>query len=168
MLGCAVDTPAGRRIRVYSLHLFPFHEFRVPDNDELVTKMWCEFWACADRLVEKGELILAGDFNQIERESAARRYSSRTWRFYLGNQVTTSFGLSLDGIVLSWSPPSAMERSVPTFSDHHLAIVDVPLADGHTVRDAHSQHPDLGTVLRGRRLEPPVRDNRKAGWDADG
>lgn len=127
LLGCAVQTPDGREIQVYSLHLFPFHEFGVADNDHMVEAMWSEFWNYADKLVDSGELILAGDFNQVSRESAARRWSRNKWQFLLNDLVTTSFGLPLDEIALSWSPVCSGARSVPTFSDHHLAIADVRL-----------------------------------------
>ncbi|HZN20210.1 MAG TPA: hypothetical protein VFB84_18770 [Micromonosporaceae bacterium] len=89
--------------------------------------MWSEFWSYADKLVDTGELILAGDFNQVSREGAARRWSRNKWQFLLNGLVTTSFGLSLDETALSWSPVSSDARLVPTFSDHHLAIADVRL-----------------------------------------
>ena len=55
------------------------------------------------------------------------RWSRNKWQFLLDDLVTTSFGLPLDEIALSWSPVCSGARSVPTFSDHHLAIVDVRL-----------------------------------------
>jgi hypothetical protein len=127
MIGCTVRVAGGRRLQVYSLHLFPFHEFGVADDDGHVEKMWGEFWRYVDDRVDGGQLILAGDFNQAARERAAHRWSERTWRFCLDDVVTTTFGLSLDEIALSWSPRSKRPWSVPTFSDHHLAGARIEL-----------------------------------------
>jgi exonuclease III len=47
MVGCTVEMPI-LPIRVYSLHLFPFHEFGVAEDDDQVHRMWEEFWQYAD------------------------------------------------------------------------------------------------------------------------
>jgi exonuclease III len=115
----------GRQISVFSLHLFPFHEFGVADDDECVEDMWREFWEHVDTVATDADAVLAGDFNQIKRKDVAERFSRREWQFCVGDTVTTSFGLSLDEIALSWSPSSSSSRSIPTFSDHHLAIAEI-------------------------------------------
>ncbi|MBT8226453.1 MAG: endonuclease/exonuclease/phosphatase family protein [Dactylosporangium sp.] len=127
MVGGVIQIPRFRPLRVCSLHLFPFHEFGVGEDDDRVDKMWAEFWKYADA-PDDAELVLAGDFNQERKESAAKRWGTRPWSFCLGHPVTTSFGLALDEIATSWSPPSARSWSVPTFSDHHLAIAEVDLS----------------------------------------
>jgi endonuclease/exonuclease/phosphatase family metal-dependent hydrolase len=127
MIGCELTIPDGTVVQVYSLHLFPFHEFGVPAADDLVTKMWHEFWTYADSLASTGRVILAGDFNQEDRDQAANKWSNRDWHFCVNGHDTTTFGLALDEIALSWSPPSKAFRLVPTFSDHHLAIAEIRL-----------------------------------------
>jgi endonuclease/exonuclease/phosphatase family metal-dependent hydrolase len=130
MVGCAVDVGGRDPLRVYSLHLFPFFEFGVGDDHPLVERMWREFWGHADRLAE-GDLVLAGDFNQQQREPAAVRWSSRQWSFCFGSKRTTSNGHSLDEIALSWLPTGTKTELVPTFSDHCLAVADVQLSRGN-------------------------------------
>jgi hypothetical protein len=94
--------------------------------------MWNEFWTYADGLapagkVMAGKVILAGDFNQENRDQAANKWSNRNWHFCVDGHRTTTFGLALDEIALSWSPPSTAFQLVPTFSDHHLAIAEIRL-----------------------------------------
>lgn len=127
MVGSALDLGGGRQLWIYSLHLFPFFEFGVGEDDRLVKQMWQEFWGHADELARPGDLVLAGDFNHQRREQAAQRFSSRPWRFCLGGRPTTSNGHSVDEIALSWWPPEPQTVLIPTFSDHYLAIADVQL-----------------------------------------
>ncbi|MEU4422031.1 endonuclease/exonuclease/phosphatase family protein [Actinoplanes sp. NPDC024001] len=123
MVGCTLDAPDGQRLLVYSLHLFPYFEFGVAEDDVRVDQMWSEFWDYADRRGEELELVLAGDFNHRTREHAAARWSRRKWQFCLPDEGTTVSGLPLDDFALSWSPAHKEHRSVPTFSDHHLVVV---------------------------------------------
>jgi endonuclease/exonuclease/phosphatase family metal-dependent hydrolase len=134
MVGCALEVGGDRRVWICSLHLFPFFEFGVSEDDNQVEQMWKEFWGHADRLADRGDLVLAGDFNHQNREQAAGRWSSRQWRFCFNTAPTTSNGHALDEIALSWSPPAPHAILVQTFSDHHLAIADVELRSD-AVRD---------------------------------
>nr|MDT0662265.1 endonuclease/exonuclease/phosphatase family protein [Micromonospora sp. DSM 115978] len=127
MLGCTLNAADGREIQIYSLHLFPFFEFGVKEDDDRVDRMWSEFWAYADHRGEDSTLVLAGDFNHQQRESAAGRWSRRKWEFCLNEVGTTEKGLALDEVALSWSPSYQEHYLVPTFSDHHLVVVHVEL-----------------------------------------
>jgi endonuclease/exonuclease/phosphatase family metal-dependent hydrolase len=128
MVGSVLDVDRDHPLWVCSLHLFPFFEFGVGEGDTRVNRMWEEFWGHADVLAGRGDVVLAGDFNQQGREPAAQQFSSRPWRFCLGaGTETTLNGHSLDEIALSWSPPEPRTELVPTFSDHHLAIAHVQL-----------------------------------------
>jgi len=125
VMGCTVALPSGPDIEVHCLHLFPFHEFRVASGDRCVSQMWQEFWSYADNLARRRNVILAGDFNQLERRDAARQWSSKGWEFCFSNQVTTSRGLSLDDVVLSESSWETSADLMPTFSDHFIGAVSV-------------------------------------------
>lgn len=122
-ISCDFKSPEGRTVRVLSVHLFPFHEFRAVCDQKHVDAMWREFWERADELRGSGEIIIAGDFNQVDREAAARRWSKNKWRFCTDRQPTTSMGMSLDDIVLSCELEALDVHLYPTFSDHHFARV---------------------------------------------
>jgi exonuclease III len=127
VIGCGVKTLNGSMVQVHSLHLFPFHEFRAVSDESYVSRMWCEFWRYADSLTTCDEVILAGDFNQGDREVAAQKWSKRRWHFCLDDRSTTLMGLPLDDIVLSSEPQSVAVELVPTFSDHYFATVTARL-----------------------------------------
>jgi endonuclease/exonuclease/phosphatase family metal-dependent hydrolase len=122
-VGCDFRSPEGRIVRVLSVHLFPFHEFRAVSDQRHVDDMWREFWQRTDELRGPGGMIIAGDFNQVDREVAARRWSKNKWYFCTDRQPTTSMGKSLDDIVLSSAPEAHTLDLDPTFSDHHFASV---------------------------------------------
>ena len=125
-VGCEVRTLGGT-VQVHSLHLFPFHEFRVVSDERYVNNMWKEFWSYADSLDTGSDIVLAGDFNQVDRELAAKRWSKKKWHFCLADRSTTSMGLALDDIVLSREPGSISVDLVPTFSDHYFANVQAKI-----------------------------------------
>jgi exonuclease III len=125
-IGCEVKTLGGT-VQVHSLHLFPFHEFRAVSDESYVNRMWREFWRYADSLSMNGEIILAGDFNQVDKDLAAQKWSRKKWHFCLAERSTTSMGLALDDIVLSCDPRSIAVDLVPTFSDHYFAAVHAKL-----------------------------------------
>lgn len=124
-VGCDFKSAEGCIFRVLSVHLFPFHEFRAVSDKRHVDDMWREFWRHADELRDSGDMIIAGDFNQVDREAAARRWSKNKWHFCTDHQPTTSMGKSLDDIVLSFEPDALSLDLDPTFSDHHFASVIV-------------------------------------------
>lgn len=126
-LGCDFKSAEGRTVRVLSVHLFPFHEFRAVTDKRHVDDMWREFWRHADELRDSGDIIIAGDFNQVERAAAAQRWSKNKWYFCIDGKPTTSMGKSLDDIVLSSEPETLSLDLDPTFSDHHLASVTARL-----------------------------------------
>jgi endonuclease/exonuclease/phosphatase family metal-dependent hydrolase len=127
MIGCRVDLPGAASLDVYSLHLFPFFEFGVSEDDQQVTEMWQEFWSCVDTLSESDRTILAGDFNQQQREAPAEKWSKRSWNFCLDSTSTVTNGLALDEVALDWRPTLYQLQVIPNFSDHHLAVVDLRL-----------------------------------------
>jgi endonuclease/exonuclease/phosphatase (EEP) superfamily protein YafD len=113
-------------VRVCSLHLFPFHEFGVEEDDGHVAAMWRELWGHLRDTGGQRPAILAGDFNQVNRQEAARRWGrSGRWSFLLADKVTTDFGLALDDVAVNWRPSDIATEVVPSFSDHHLAIVEI-------------------------------------------
>jgi endonuclease/exonuclease/phosphatase family metal-dependent hydrolase len=122
---CEVVGPSGVPVRVSSVHLFPFHEFDVPDDDPMVRDMWREFWRGIDNL--DGDMcIVAGDFNQCKRSAPAREYSRRGWTFCLGDDTaTTPSGLALDDIAVSGPIAVNGHQLHPTFADHHLISADL-------------------------------------------
>jgi len=92
-----------------------------------VTAMWQEFWTRADSRRCSDRTILAGDFNQKDRESPAQKWSRRRWRFCFDGKPTTANGHALDEIALDWTPKTCRPDVIPTFSDHHLVVVEVDL-----------------------------------------
>ncbi|HWM21121.1 MAG TPA: endonuclease/exonuclease/phosphatase family protein [Ilumatobacteraceae bacterium] len=120
-------------VNVYSLHLFPFFEFGVDDQTDYVDKMWRELWDVVDGADEP--TILAGDYNQTGRADAAKEFSRGNWSFCTPDTSTTSTGLSLDDVALSWAPDTCEPRVIPTFSDHHLVLVEIDLSTPPRVRD---------------------------------
>jgi endonuclease/exonuclease/phosphatase family metal-dependent hydrolase len=128
IVGVTVEPVGGPPLRVFSLHLFPFFEFNVGDDADEVNKMWNEFFEFLDRQNLTEHAVLAGDFNQKDREGAARSRGKSTWRFYFGGAATTPSGMSLDEIALSWEPTQASQSVVSTFSDHHLVILEVGMS----------------------------------------
>jgi endonuclease/exonuclease/phosphatase family metal-dependent hydrolase len=138
MVGCALETFSAQPLWVYSLHLFPFFEFGVGEADSHVDRMWHEFWDYADGLVGRGQLVLAGDFNQQSRRHAARRWSKQNWHFCFERVGTTANGLALDEIVLNWPAAEPKTALVPTFSDHYLVTADVQLQNARSQAGARS------------------------------
>jgi exonuclease III len=120
MIGCRVKTSQIPSIQVFSLHLFPFHAFRIEGEEEYVAEMWSEFWKYADSLIGEDPVILAGDFNQEKRELSAERWSMKKWYFSAEGCVTTTWGLPADDVVVSFQPRQVAVRLVPTFSDHYF------------------------------------------------
>ena len=100
--------------------------------------MWHEFWDYADGLVGRGQLVLAGDFNQQSRRHAARRWSKQNWHFCFERVGTTANGLALDEIVLNWPAAEPKTALVPTFSDHYLVTADVQLQNARSQAGARS------------------------------
>jgi endonuclease/exonuclease/phosphatase family metal-dependent hydrolase len=114
-----------RSLVVHSLHLFPFFEFGVRDDDELVSRMWEEFWRYADEFGREIRTVLAGDYNQADRRAAMKELSELDWTFHAADLTTTATGMSLDDIAVNWASYGPAARTVPTFSDHHLVIAEI-------------------------------------------
>jgi endonuclease/exonuclease/phosphatase family metal-dependent hydrolase len=128
LVGAELKLGDGCILKIYSLHLFPFFEFGVDDDDAYVDHMWSELWKFVDKKSNGTRTILAGDYNQAGRVDAAKAKSHRSWNFCASEEVTTRFGLSLDDIAIDWSAPPVDPKVVKTFSDHHLVIADLVLS----------------------------------------
>jgi endonuclease/exonuclease/phosphatase family metal-dependent hydrolase len=127
LIGCQVVTPDGEFVQINSLHLFPFHEFGIADEEDCVKKMWSEFWGYADGLIKDNPVVLAGDYNQASRVSAAKQWSSKDWFSCLGRCATMTSGLAADDVLVSSEPRDVTMKLVPTFSDHKLVLADILL-----------------------------------------
>lgn len=124
MPGTRVHLDGDRSIVVLALHLFPFFEFGVPDDDERVDHMWDEFWRYANKIGAEGKTVLAGDYNQADRVNAAKEREA-PWNFCAADRTTTVTGMSIDDIALNWCGGNPSVKIVPTFSDHHLVMATV-------------------------------------------
>jgi endonuclease/exonuclease/phosphatase family metal-dependent hydrolase len=124
LVGARVHLDAGRSVVVLALHLFPFFEFGVLDDDELVAHMWDEFWRYATKVGAEGRTVLAGDYNQADRVTAAKEHEA-PWEFCATDRATTVTGMSIDDIALNWPGESIQVTVVPTFSDHHLVMATI-------------------------------------------
>jgi endonuclease/exonuclease/phosphatase family metal-dependent hydrolase len=127
LLGCRVRTPDGEFLKINSLHLFPFHEFGISAEESYVGKMWSEFWSYADGLVKDCPVVLAGDYNQESRASAAKQWSARDWFSCLDKRATMTSGFAADDVVVSSAPRSVTVTQMSTFSDHDLVLTDISL-----------------------------------------
>jgi endonuclease/exonuclease/phosphatase family metal-dependent hydrolase len=125
MVGCDVDVPGQPPVRIYSLHLFPFHEFGIRNGDARIAEMWNHFWRHADSRAHGGCTILAGDFNQQDTKDAATTWSKASWSFCFTNVLTTSRGLALDEIALNQPIVAISTKVISTFSDHHMVLAEV-------------------------------------------
>jgi endonuclease/exonuclease/phosphatase family metal-dependent hydrolase len=125
LIGAEIQLHDNQTLRVYSLHLFPFFEFGVPDDDNYVEQMWRELWDYADVAAGDNKVILAGDYNQVDRAMAAKVWSRTQWRFCAPNIPTTTTGMSLDDIAVNWLGETTPPKVVATFSDHHLIVANI-------------------------------------------
>jgi len=145
LIGADLEVGWGTRVRVYSLHLFPFFEFGVGDADVHVSRMWRELWQYVDQLSGSAGVILAGDYNHTGRAGAAKEWSEHPWTFCVPQGMTTTrIGLSLDDIAINWTAPPDFVTVRDTFSDHHLVIAGLPhagLPGGRHRRVAQSKFP---------------------------
>jgi endonuclease/exonuclease/phosphatase family metal-dependent hydrolase len=125
LVGARVRLDEDTFVNVYSLHLFPFFEFGVNDRNGHVDKMWRELWDYVDGNTGSTRVILAGDYNQAKRVEAAKEWSQSNWNFCATDTITTTVGLPLDDVALNWSTSHCRPEVFPTFSDHHLVVVEL-------------------------------------------
>jgi endonuclease/exonuclease/phosphatase family metal-dependent hydrolase len=125
MVGCDIEIPGRPPVRIYSLHLFPFHEFGIKDGDARIAEMWNEFWQHADERADGRRTILAGDFNQQDTKDAATKWSKADWSFCFTNVRTTSTGLALDEIALTQPGAAVSRKVISNFSDHHIVVAEL-------------------------------------------
>ena len=132
LLGATLELGHGRRLQIYSLHLFPYFEFGIEESHRYVQDMWHEFWDYVDKATRGLPLVLAGDFNHELRSSAAERWSKGDWRFCFKGSATTESGLALDDIAVNWDGGTGNRAVSATFSDHRIVVaeLDLPAQDG--------------------------------------
>ena len=125
MIGCKVESPDIGEVEVHSVHLFPFHEFRSVAQERDIENMWREFWTYVDSLGSSETVIVAGDYNEENREKVASEWSSKQWQFCVNKQVTTDWGISIDDVAVRPASEPMSITIAPTFSDHHFVMADL-------------------------------------------
>ncbi|MEW9549520.1 endonuclease/exonuclease/phosphatase family protein [Nonomuraea sp. NPDC050783] len=114
---------AGRTVAMTSLHMLPFHRFGRRAEDRDFVHIWENL---AKQLTPKDDEIpvIAGDFNTPRRDLLVARMHVE-----LASAISepTHRGMALDDVVHAAAARRVSARTVATFSDHRLCVVELDL-----------------------------------------
>jgi hypothetical protein len=80
-------------LSVHSLHLFPFFEFKIADDDDLVSIMWDDFWRYA-AAVDRITTVTGLSIDDIAVNWESENMTSRTFRTFSDHKLLVA-GVSL-------------------------------------------------------------------------